>query len=445
MNEKDQSMLEKFEIDKETSELKIVEIPESQYKSEQEKLNKKNKVKEVEEPKKSIGKQLVMNQLLGFDMEKTTDKKQRVFKTLVSVIFIIFVVGVLCWTAFNDFSGGELPPFSQMLNTFSQNWYYLLFALLAIFLMYFFKGSKLSVMCKFLTGKWHFRTCFETGIVGIYYNNITPLAVGGQPFEIHYLSKHGVHGGVASSLPIAGFFLNQFAFVILGMISVILFATNALSIPVEMIGVIPNITSILAIIGLVCCLVVPLLVVIFCLTPRVGSAMVNFVAFLGTKLKLLKKPEEFKFKTKKTVFHNAKCLKKITANGSCFIATFLLSFCEQFAYCSIAYFSLKFFGFNWPAVHVFEWLQVIQLCLILYAAISFIPTPGNSGAADLSFYLLFKTGLGISGSSKYGGFAFPSMLLWRFLSFYSTIILGFIFNTAKRKSDVRKEKNQNNS
>ncbi|MBQ7924256.1 MAG: flippase-like domain-containing protein, partial [Clostridia bacterium] len=75
------------------------------------------------------------------------------------------------------------------------------------------KGAKLSVFCKSMTGKFHFKTCFETGIIGHYYNNVTPLAVGGRPFEIYHLSKHGVRGGVATSLPIATFFLNQFAFV----------------------------------------------------------------------------------------------------------------------------------------------------------------------------------------------------------------------------------------
>ncbi len=116
-----------------------------------------------------------------------------------------------------------------------------------------------------------------------------------------------------------------------------------------------------------------------------------------------------------------------------------MSFGEQLSLCSIAYFTLKFFGFDWSSRTGFtEWLQVVQLCFILYAAISFIPTPGNSGAADLSFYLLFDTGLGLSGTNVYGGLAFPAMIVWRFLSFYSFIIIGFIHTAIARK---RKQKN----
>ena len=71
--------------------------------------------------------------------------------------------------------------------------------------------------------------------------------------------------------------------------------------------------------------------------------------------------------------------------------------------------------------------------MILFASVSFIPTPGNSGAADLSFFLIFDAGL-------YAGLAFPAMATWRLFCFYSYIIIGFIFATLKKRSDSKKEK-----
>ncbi len=444
MSEKEKSIIEKFEIDEDTSELKIIEVPASELAKED---NKKAEISTKDNPKPlpSVGKQLIMKQILGFDPTKEINKKQKLLKYCFSFAFIILVVGVLAWTAFNDFAGGELPPWQTIVNTFGDNWYHLLFALGCVATWYLTKALRLSVMCKSLVGHWYFKTCLQTGIVGIYYNNVTPLAVGGQPFEIHYLSKHGIHGGVASSMPIATFFLNQFAFVSLGIISLALFAGNTLGVPTEMIGVIPKITSILAIVGLTLCIAVPILVITFCFMPRVGATLVKFVAFIGTKLKIIKNPQLFKYKTLKTVVHNARCLKRIAKRPIPFICMMLLSFCEQLAICSIAFFTLKFFGFDWSvsgATPVGEWAQVVQLCFILYAAISFIPTPGNSGAADLSFYLLFKTGLGLSNSAQYSGFAFPAMITWRLLSFYSTIIIGFIFTSIKKRQDKRLIKKQ---
>ena len=58
------------------------------------------------------------------------------------------------------------------------------------------------------------------------------------------------------------------------------------------------------------------------------------------------------------------------------------------------------------------------MCLITYSAISFIPTPGSSGAAEASFYLVF--------SILSGGFLFMGMLLWRFVSFYSIMLIGIV-------------------
>ena len=79
------------------------------------------------------------------------------------------------------------------------------------------------------------------------------------------------------------------------------------------------------------------------------------------------------------------------------------------------------------------WLQAAQITLILFASIAFIPTPGNSGAADLSFFMFFKSGLK-------AGLAFPATIVWRLLSFYGYIIIGFTFATAKKRADNKRQK-----
>ena len=140
----------------------------------------------------------------------------------------------------------------------------------------------------------------------------------------------------------------------------------------------------------------------------------------------------------KTVVHNSQCIKKMTTRPISFVAAFIMSFIEQLANVSIAYFTLKFFGFDLPSRGLIEWLYIVQICFMLNAAISFIPTPGNSGAADLSFYMLFKSGLAV-------GLAFPAMVIWRGLSFYSYIVIGFLFATVKKKHDVRRAANANNA
>lgn len=431
----------KIEIDEKTNEPILVQVSLDNIKKDAESALENPEIEKVDfvekKSNKSIGKQLVINRMLGFktEEEKLISKRQKRYKFLFSLLFVVFVVGVLAFTFYKDFfaSGKDFPSWEQLFLILKTSWPFMLLALFSLFLCFFFKGLKLSVMSKRLTGKHHFVTCFETGIIGHYYNCVTPLAVGGQPFEIYHLSKHGVHGGAASSMPIAAFFLNQFAFVTLGVGALILLKFNVLNIPQNILSVFPETFTVLAIIGLSCCLLMPLLILVFSLMPSVGSRLVRLVMWLGGKLHLVKNPDETTYKTIKTVYHNSRCLKKITANPFTFIATYVISICEWVSLCSIAYFSLKFFGYDIVGVYgLLEWIQILTLSLILYAAISFIPTPGNSGAADLSFFLLFETGL-------FAGLAFPAMVVWRTLSFYSFIIIGFVFATLKKKFDNKRQ------
>ncbi len=385
---------------------------------------------------KKIRKELVTERMLGIKKDEEISKRQKSFKRFCSIIFIVFVLAVLAFTAYHDFSGGgdrQFPEWEDFKALLIQGWKFLLLAFLSLFLNYLFKCIKFSIMCKSVTGKWHIKTCFEVAIIGNYYNNITPLAMGGQPFEIYHLSKHGVHGGAASSIPIAAFFLNQAAFVIVGVVSISLFTNNTLNIPSALYNAFPETFRIMAIVGAALCTIVPFLVVLFCLLPKLTSKLVHFVMFLGGKMRIVKDPKDTTLKTIKTVYHNATCLKGLAKKPLIFISTLVFSILQYLSSLSIIYFVLRVFNFNIEGFgSVNGWLQICQLGIMLFLAVSFIPTPGNSGAADLSFYVLFAVGLP-------AGFAFPAMVVWRIISFYSYIIIGFSFATIKKRSDLKKQ------
>ncbi len=445
MDKKDfeQPIVNKIEIDEVTKEPIIVELAEDEIDerifSETELDHPIEKANFFEDIKKnrSVGRQIIMDGLgLTKKESEAVNKRQKIFKISFTVLFIVFVVGVLIFTFYKDFFGrqDEFPSWSELLSILSNGWKYFALALVALFLAYLFKALKLTVLCKPLSGKFHFKTCFETAIIGHYYNYVTPLAVGGQPFEIYHLSKHGVHGGVASSLPIATYVLNQFSFVILGIAFLIMFNYNTLEMSSSLYNTFPTTFTVMAIIGLSLCFLTPFLIFIFCLMPRFGAMLVRFVVAIGGKLRLIKNPKKTTYKLTKSIIRNAQCLKKIFTKPIPAIICFIFSFGEHLASASIAYFALKTFGFSSGENNiVLEWLQIVQIVMMLTYAISFIPTPGNAGAADLSFYLLFSTSLA-------AGLAFPAMALWRLMGFYSFIIIGFIFATVKKRSDKRKQR-----
>jgi uncharacterized membrane protein YbhN (UPF0104 family) len=80
------------------------------------------------------------------------------------------------------------------------------------------------------------------------------------------------------------------------------------------------------------------------------------------------------------------------------------------------------------------WFDSFSMCVYLYAAVAFIPTPGNSGAAEISFALIFT-------QIMQGGVIFWSMLYWRFCCYYVILLLGLlaIFYDIMRVHFMRKK------
>ena len=197
--------------------------------------------------------------MLEQDNNKIPTNKGTLLTKTTTTLFIIFIVGVLVYTAYQDFfspnASKDYLTTTELKEIFSNGYLYLVVGFSCLFIGFLFKGLKNVVMCKLLTKKAHFRTSMETAIIGTYYNNVTPLAVGGQPFEIYHLSKHGVHGGVASAIPIVSFFVNQISFVTLTIVGIVLLKSGIIIAPDSMQGGLSTF-YLLAIIGCFFCIFV---------------------------------------------------------------------------------------------------------------------------------------------------------------------------------------------
>lgn len=79
----------------------------------------------------------------------------------------------------------------------------------------------------------------------------------------------------------------------------------------------------------------------------------------------------------------------------------LLSLIYRIALCSMPYFVLKMFGAPVCFLHIFA------STIYIYATICLVPTPGNAGAAEGAFYLVFPPWdrKAYSGPCSSGGFS----------------------------------------
>ena len=160
MDDKYTPIINKIEIDEETAEPRIVEVSVDEIE-----LKPKEVKQEPVFSARQYGKQLVMKQVLGLDVNShTTSKRQKLLKRIMSLSFIVIILAVLAITFYHDFLSPEAmanpPKWSDIISSFSDNWFYVLLALLALLVCFLSKGFKLSVMCKSMTGKWRFKTCF---------------------------------------------------------------------------------------------------------------------------------------------------------------------------------------------------------------------------------------------------------------------------------------------
>ena len=325
-------------------------------------------------------------------------KRQKLLRVLAVAAFLIANAVVLYFTARNDFSK-DAPPLSASPFT-GRNLVYLLCAAGCLLLAIAAESVKYLLMMRRLKERVSVRMAFETTVLGKYYDYITPSGAGGQPFQIWNFHAKGYSTGASSAMPLASFVTMQFGFVLLAL-CVFLFNNDA----VDTVGI-----KIAAYIGLFFYSLVPILVVLSAISPGTVVKIVNFFVRIGAKLRILKHPERTAEKAENALKRYSDSLKIIAKSKPLLIALFALSVLYQASICSIPYFVVHAFGGK------LSFIRSMSMCTFVYASVTIVPTPGNAGAAEGSFYILFNQ-LDTSG-------LFWAMLIWRFLCYYAFLLLG---------------------
>ena len=347
--------------------------------------------------------------------QETTKKKRNVKKIILYTLFILFNIAVICYTAVDAFAGKPTEKIGirygwRNIGAFS-------LGVGAFVVLLAAETTKYYLMMHYLGEKKSWKNAFQVVALGKYYDAMTPTGAGGQPFQIWFLHSRGYSSGASAAMPLAGFMGMQFAFLIL---AIFFFIVR---------GYVMTISAIkaTAMVGLLFYAIVPCLILLFIIAPAATKKIVHFFIWLGAKLHIVKHPEEREEKAVKSLEDYRQSLLVITKHKRLVILLMLLSLVYQLALCSIPYFILHGYGGKTT------YFDVLTMTLYIYAAITIIPTPGNSGVAEASFYLVFSI-LNTAG-------VFWAMLVWRFGTYYIFIIIGlaiFGYNAAMSKKE-RKE------
>ena len=325
-------------------------------------------------------------------------------RTALIALFVIINIIAIVATAASEFGNSAN---AAELSTVSIRWWLLIPALFFFILGVCFEIAKYVIMLRRLapTSQSALKMAARSVLLGKYYDSLTPASIGGQPFQIFYLHKHGhIKTGTATAIPVFGLISSQIAFLIL---AIILFLSGhigeqnpALLIP--------------AWFGLLFYAFWPCLLLCTSLFPKATAKCIQAVVKFGAKIHLVKHPEQTLAKVEHEVKNYAKSVKFILKTKGLFASVLLCSVLFQFFTASIPFFVLTAFGGQ------ISFIESLATTVAVMSAVCFVPTPGNVGAAEGAFYVVF--------SALSEGYVFWAMLIWRFFSYYIYLLLGlFIY------------------
>ncbi len=328
-------------------------------------------------------------------MSETKQKPTK--KWIWTLLFVLINIAVVAATAINEFSGGAQG--SAALVFTKSALLYLACCFLCLVVVFLAESTKYWLMMRSLGEKPSFRIAFETAALGKYYDCITPSGAGGQPFQILWLHRHGYSSGGSSAMTITGFITMQAGFILL-----------ALGVFITWRSVELEAIRYTAYFGLLLFSLIPVLLASFSFMPGTVKKIISAAIRLGARLKLVKKPEETTEKLIGMLDSYHQSFSVIAKDKLTLVCLLLLSLIYRVALCSLPFFVLKMFGAQ------VSFIRIFATTVYLYASIALVPTPGNAGAAEGAFYLVFS-------AMKSDG-VFWAMLIWRLFSFYSFILVG---------------------
>ena len=314
-------------------------------------------------------------------------------------------------------------PAALFRSLLTLNPWWLLGAVLCMVMFWLSETCALHVLLRRFYGKEPFMDSLSANMGGQYFSAITPFSTGGQPFQVYYLSKKGRDVGVTASALLIKFLIYQTALVLLSTVLLIVkwdFFKRT----------VPNFVW-LVVVGYVVNLSVLVIMTVIGRFKGIADHICRLLIKIGAKLKIVKNKEETLAAAEENLAHFHDTFGKMFKNLPTVILCFIFSTLQLLFYFSVSYFVYRAFGLNEVGL-----VTIIGAQGFVMMVSSFVPIPGAGVGAEASFSLFFS-----SFYPEEGQLAL-AVILWRFISFYLTIIVGVFFamriGKAKKESRLRK-------
>ena len=333
-----------------------------------------------------------------------------IVKTVLMLALIAFSI-VLMFSIGNYVTGGEHERvgFIQFLKLLDYRCFALLLAVLLLYLAV--ESAKYAYLLKVSTGKFRWRVSVKTMFLGKYYDGITPLSMGGQAFQIVYLHKKDVPGGVASAIPLIRYIVSS---LVVTVISIVLLILTPQHVP----GSIASKTMlVLAAVSLALNGSIPLIILLFTIFPKKMMRLVVGAVGMLAKMHIVKRKYHATKKCVNGLLEYSGAMKLFAKKFLQCLPLVLLCVIETLLNYAIPFFVVLAVGQD--VKPTFELLmQILCLSTLTRYTALLIPTPGNTGAMEATGSLIFST---VTSIQPMLGWV---VLVWRFFTYYIYILSG---------------------
>jgi len=357
-------------------------------------------------------------------------KKNR--KKILSVAYLVLVFSVTLILAF--YLSRESKGLFGILGSLNLLW--LLGALGCMALYLLIESWAVWYITSFMYKKLGYFYILKIDIIGNYYGALTPASAGFQPSQIAYMKRDGVPVGVSTFIQTIKLMAYEIVITLLCVVFMIFkgsyfYQNNPQIFWLSIFGALVNI--------FVICVMV-LAIVKQNGLKKLVLAITRFLA----RIKIVKHVEKLRITVENTLndFHGSAVYLK-AYRGKVVLAC-VLTLIQWMMFFTIPFCLYNAFGLGLlngqagalETISVFdEAVTLIAMAAFLFLAVHFIPIPGSSGATEAGFGIFF------------GSFFFTesaaAMLLWRLITYYSVIALGFfvIFldGVSRKKRNIDKD------
>lgn len=335
------------------------------------------------------------------EVAKQGSKKKKITNLLLFVANIVVVAIILVY----QLSNSEVESLGNIIASGLFRWQYIFLILVAFIATMLIDAFRTSSLLKQSIGKRQYSLCYKMCALGRYWDSITPLSSGGEPFQIYYLNKHNVKAGNAISVTMARYIIYQLSWLIMGICATI-YATKFYGET--------NLVSVASFVGFGLNAALLIGTWILSRSKKLGKILVVKTLKLLHKMHIVKNYEKQYDKVMSTVSGFQNTMAKYTKNIFSFIGLVfsqILQFVVQYTIPYLVFLSLG------GTPDASTWIAMVLLNVLIDLAASFIPLPGGTGMSEVSFTIVF-------GNLFPNGTAFWGLLLWRFMTYYSYLVQG---------------------